>query len=114
MATPRTASATTMTRPTRSWSQVMVGDRFMSGAAQEVADVWIVGGGHLFRRAAESNVALAQHGDVGRHVEHRANVVRHHHAGHVELALELLDVPRDRARGERIQPGSGLVVEHDL
>src|SRR5712664_3091271 len=102
MATPRTARATNTTSPTRSWSQVILGDRFMSGAAQEVAEVGIVGGGHLFRSTEEGDAALVQHGHVGGHVEHRADVVRHDDARHVELALELLDEPRDGARGERI------------
>src|SRR3954470_2914195 len=95
-------SATRITIPTRSWSQVMVGERFMSGAAQEVADVGIVGPGHVFRGAEEADAAVVQHGDVRGHVEYRADVVRHDHAGDAELQLELLDQARDGARRQRI------------
>src|SRR5215213_3361254 len=109
MASAPIASAITMTRPTLSWSQVMNVERFMcaSQAAEEVADVRVVARRHLLRGAEEADLAVGQQGDVRRHEERRADVVRHDDARDAQLALELLDEAGDRNGGERVEAGGG-------
>src|SRR5687768_6458357 len=125
IATVRIASATRMTAPTLSWSQVMNVERFISSlragavaawseAAEEGADVRVVGPGHLLRRSEEGDAALGEERDVRRHAERRSDVVRHDDARDAQLALELHDQPGDGPRGERVEPRGRLVVEHDL
>src|SRR5215210_1905835 len=97
-----------ITSPTRSWSQVMRGERLMSGPAQEVAQVLVVRRRHLLGGAEEGDALFVQHGDPRRHAEHGPDVVRDDDAGDVELALELHDEPRDGAGAERIEAGRRL------
>src|ERR687883_1953089 len=97
-------SATTIVAPTFSWSQVMNVERFMwrpSESAEEGLDVLVVARLHLFRGAEEGDLVVREQRDERRHLERRADVVRHDDARDAELALKLLDEARDRPRRQR-------------
>ena len=68
----------------------------------------------LVDRAGEDEPALVQeHHPLGDPNDQR-DVVRHHHRGHPEMAIEVEDQLGDGLAGDRVEAGGRLVVEHDL
>src|SRR6266566_9097045 len=119
---PRMMSATSISTPTFSWSQVMNFDRFIaykvsrvsSKSAEEFTNIRIVAAGHLLGRAEKADAMIRQQGDLAPHSERGPNVVRDDDTGDAQLALQLEYEVGDRRGGEGVKSGSWLVVEHDL
>src|SRR5438128_5108824 len=89
-------------------------ERFIELASEELSDVWVFAGNHVFRITEEDNAPVMQEGDLAGHAEHGSHVVRYDNTRDPELFLQLANESRDGAGGERIEPRGRLVVEHDL
>src|ERR1051326_9615408 len=89
-------------------------ERFMGLASEELPDVGIFAGEHLFGVAEEDNVMVVEERNLARHARNRTHVVGDDDARDAELLLQLLDEARDGAGGERVEPRRRLVVKEEL
>src|SRR5690348_2688779 len=93
--------------------RVVEGNRPLQLALHELPHIRKLGAAHLVRRPVAHDHAVGHEVHVVDDLEALHDVVRDDDRGGAERVVELPHEPADHRHGDRVEPGEGLVVEHE-